>query len=215
MAITVQNITATSARVSWPSSPGCLDTFYSIMYHPNWNSLLMSYTRKSFLREDRIPVSQTSTSLTNLTPQTTYILCVTCQAANPARDQCQVFNTLNEVGDGFNGTRWELAMGVWMASSILLLVIAGVLLWGCLHSICPIPGDSRGNCPVATATPQAGGRRGSPGWLYTSSSCSEDDSKQATVIENPFHTAQSSTGIRNGQGHELRTLTKPSDGDPV
>lgn len=137
MPISVQNISATSATVHWPSAAGCLDTFYSIMYHPNWNSLLMGYSRsKSFLREDRVPVTQTTTYLGNLSPQTTYILCVTCRQAKPVREQCQVFNTLDE-GPEADGLRRDLAMGVWLASSLLLLLIAMVLLWGCLHSLCP------------------------------------------------------------------------------
>lgn len=90
MGVVVYNISATSAKVSWPRSPECLDTFYSVMYDPNWNSLLMGYKRKSFMHEERIPVSQTSTYLANLHPQTAYFLCVTCQAANPIREQCQV-----------------------------------------------------------------------------------------------------------------------------
>uniref|UniRef100_A0A8C6TL19 Fibronectin type-III domain-containing protein n=1 Tax=Neogobius melanostomus TaxID=47308 RepID=A0A8C6TL19_9GOBI len=84
MGVIVYNISATSAKVSWPRSPDCLDTFYSVMYDPNWNSLLMGYKRKSFMHEERIPVSQTSTHLANLHPQTAYFLCVTCQAANPS-----------------------------------------------------------------------------------------------------------------------------------
>lgn len=90
MGVIVYNISSTSAKVSWPRSPDCLDTFYSVMYDPNWNSLLMGYKRKSFMHEERIPVSQTSTHLANLHPQTAYFLCVTCQAANPVREQCQV-----------------------------------------------------------------------------------------------------------------------------
>lgn len=222
MAITVQNISSSSARVSWPSAPNCLDTFYSVMYHPNWNSLLMGYTRKSFLREERIPVSHTSTSLVNLTPQTTYILCVTCQAANPVRNQCQVFSTLGEGGGGQDGSGWQLAIGVWMASSILLMVIAGVLLWGCLHSICPFPSRSNDGYPSSTTLPQGNqGSQGSPGCQYTPSS-SEEDSKQATVIENPFHSNQApgprdsqGPGHRDTQGHELKTMSQHTDGQPV
>uniref|UniRef100_A0A3B4YG87 Fibronectin type-III domain-containing protein n=1 Tax=Seriola lalandi dorsalis TaxID=1841481 RepID=A0A3B4YG87_SERLL len=138
MGIAVYNISATSARVSWPSHPGCLDTFYSVMYDPNWNSLLMGYKRKSFMHEERIPVSQTSAHLANLLPQTAYFLCVTCQAANPVREQCQVFSTLSESGEGHDRAGWELAMGVWLTCCILLLVIAGILLWGCLHTICSL-----------------------------------------------------------------------------
>uniref|UniRef100_A0A4W4GNQ2 Fibronectin type-III domain-containing protein n=1 Tax=Electrophorus electricus TaxID=8005 RepID=A0A4W4GNQ2_ELEEL len=137
MAIRVHNITATSAIVSWASMPGCVDTFYSVMYHPDWNSLLMGHARKSFMQEDRIPASQTTTRLGNLSPQTSYILCITCQSANPSRDQCQLFSTLGE-GDQIGGGHRELAMGVWLASTILLVIIAVVLLWSCLHSIYPM-----------------------------------------------------------------------------
>ncbi|XP_067085515.1 fibronectin type III domain-containing protein 9 [Osmerus mordax] len=211
MTISVHNISSTSARVSWPAAPSCLDTFYSVMYHPNWNSLLMGYTRKSFLREERIPVTQTSASLLNLAPQTTYILCVTCQAANPVRDQCQVFSTPGEWGERQDGSGWEMAMGVWMASSILLLVIAGVLLWGCLHSICPFAQASGEDYPCSSALPQ--GTQGSPGCLYTPSS-SEENSKQVTVLENPLHSALT-PGHRHARGHELRTLTPRTEGQPV
>lgn len=203
MTITIQNITATSAVVNWPSSPGCVDTFYSVMYHPNWNSLLMGYTRKSFLREDRIPVSQTSTSLGNLNPQTTYILCVTCQSANPTKEQCQVFSTLDEGTELGQGGR-ELAMGVWLASSILLLIIAVALLWGCLHTICPAKRDSeRGNQPGSNPSQLAlaplGGIMGNDGRksLYVAS-CSEEDSQNAMVIENPYRIEQG-----NGRRCEL------------
>ncbi|XP_057696343.1 fibronectin type III domain-containing protein 9 [Corythoichthys intestinalis] len=135
MAIAVYNISATSARVTWPPSPGCLDTFYSVMYSPNWNSLLMAFKRKSFMHEERIPVSQTATHLANLFPQTTYLLCVSCQAANPTRDQCQVFTTLIDNGEGQDRAGWELAAGAWLTCCVLLLVIAAVLLWGCRRSV--------------------------------------------------------------------------------
>uniref|UniRef100_A0A3Q3JNX5 Fibronectin type-III domain-containing protein n=1 Tax=Monopterus albus TaxID=43700 RepID=A0A3Q3JNX5_MONAL len=150
MAVTVYNISATSARVSWPASPNCLDTFYSVMYDPNWNSLLVGYKRKSFMHEERIPVSQTSTHLANLLPQTTYFLCVTCQAANPVRDQCQVFSTLSESSEGHDRGGWELAMGVWLTCCILLLVITGILLWGCLHTMCSIPSQVADCCLLVT-----------------------------------------------------------------
>lgn len=209
MPITIQNVTATSAIVSWPSSPGCVDTFYSVMYHPNWNSLLMGYTRKSFLREDRVPVSQTSTSLGDLSPQTTYILCVTCQSANPTREQCQVFSTLDE-GTELGGSGRELAMGVWLASSILLLIIAVALLWGCLHTMCPAKRDpGRGNQPGPNhphlALTPMGGNMGSEGRksLYMPS-CGEEDSQNATVIENPFR-VEHGREMANEQSRELRT----------
>ncbi|XP_049335096.1 fibronectin type III domain-containing protein 9 [Astyanax mexicanus] len=210
MNIIVQNVTATSAVISWPVMPGCVDTFYSVMYHPNWNSLMMGYTRKSFMREERIPVSQTTTHLGSLTPQTSYILCITCQSANPARDQCQLFSTLDESERG--GTRRELAMGIWLASSILLFIIAVVLLWACLHSTCPAKrhpegGNQSGSSPPNQAlTPRSdyGAREGRDS-LYTPS-FSDEDSQQATVIENPFHVEHGGAPV-NGQSHELRTLS--------
>uniref|UniRef100_A0A3Q4H5C5 Fibronectin type-III domain-containing protein n=1 Tax=Neolamprologus brichardi TaxID=32507 RepID=A0A3Q4H5C5_NEOBR len=147
MVIAIYNISSTSARVSWPSSPTCIDTFYSVMYDPNWNSLFMGYKRKSFMHEDRIPVSQTSTHLANLLPQTAYFLCVTCQAANPVREQCQVFSTLSDSSEGHDRAGWELAMAVWLICCILLLVIASILLWSCLNNICILPGQAAARHP--------------------------------------------------------------------
>ncbi|KAM4628906.1 fibronectin type III domain-containing protein 9 [Polymixia lowei] len=211
MGVTVYNISATSARVSWPSSPGCLDTFYSVMYDPNWNSLLMGYKRKSFMHEERIPVSQTSAHLANLIPQATYFLCVTCQAANPARDQCQVFSTLSESSEGRDRGGWELAMGVWMTSTVLLLVIAGILLWGCLRTVCPMLSQTTEGCPAAAALtrPDVSGS----GRLYAPGA-SDDDTKQATVIQNPLLSSQT-TGRIITQDHELRTISKPPGCEPV
>ncbi|CAG5862007.1 unnamed protein product [Menidia menidia] len=133
MGVVVYNISSASARVSWPPSPTCLDTFYSVMYDPDWNGLLMGYKRKRFKQEDRIPVSQTSARLLNLLPQTAYFVCVTCQAADPVREQCQAFSTLSESSEGRGGARWELTAGVWLAGCLLLLLVAGALLWGCLR----------------------------------------------------------------------------------
>uniref|UniRef100_A0A665VIW1 Fibronectin type-III domain-containing protein n=1 Tax=Echeneis naucrates TaxID=173247 RepID=A0A665VIW1_ECHNA len=149
MGIAVYNVSTTSAKVSWPPIPGCLDTFYSVMYDPNWNSLLMGYKRKSFMHEERIPVSQTSTHLANLLPKTAYFLCVTCQAANPVRDQCQVFSTLSESSEGRTRAGWELTTGVWLTCCILLLVIVSFLLWGCLRTSCSLKSQTPESCPMA------------------------------------------------------------------
>uniref|UniRef100_A0A3Q2PDT6 Fibronectin type-III domain-containing protein n=1 Tax=Fundulus heteroclitus TaxID=8078 RepID=A0A3Q2PDT6_FUNHE len=149
MGVTVYNVSSTSARVNWPASPTCLDTFYSVMYDPNWNSLIMGYKRKSFKHEERIPVSQTNTYLGNLLPQTAYFLCVTCQAADPVREQCQVFSTPSESSEGHDRAGWEVAVGVWLTCCLLLLIIAGVLLWGCLHNMCSLPGSSPESRPGA------------------------------------------------------------------
>ncbi|NWI66505.1 FNDC9 protein, partial [Todus mexicanus] len=136
MGITVQNITGNTAMVIWPKMAGCVDSFYSIMYHPNWNSALSSYTRKSFQKEERVPTSRSSFVVENLTPLTTYVVCVTCQSANPSSDQCRVFNTLERDPASVSNTKKELALGIWLTSSVLLLIIAAVLLYGCLHLLC-------------------------------------------------------------------------------
>ena len=106
--------------VIWPRMASCADSFYSIMYHPNWNSVLSSYTRKSFQKEERVPASRSSFVVENLTPLTTYLLCVTCQSASPSSDQCQVFNTLEQDPASASTTKKELALGIWLASSLLL-----------------------------------------------------------------------------------------------
>ncbi|NXF98502.1 FNDC9 protein, partial [Eubucco bourcierii] len=136
MGITVQNITGNTAMVTWPKMAGCVDSFYSVMYHPNWNSMLSSYSRKSFQKEERVPTSHSSFVVENLTPLTTYIVCVTCQSANPSSDQCRVFNTLERDPASASSTKKELALGIWLTSSVLLLIIVAVLLYGCLHLLC-------------------------------------------------------------------------------
>ncbi|KFO93647.1 Fibronectin type III domain-containing protein 9, partial [Buceros rhinoceros silvestris] len=136
MGITVQNITGETAMVIWPKMAGCVDSFYSVMYHPNWNSMVSSYTRKSFQKEERVPTSRSSFVVENLTPLTTYILCVTCQSANPSSDQCRVFNTLERDPASTSNTKKELALGIWLTSSVLLLIIAAILIYGCLHLLC-------------------------------------------------------------------------------
>ncbi|NXV74909.1 FNDC9 protein, partial [Atlantisia rogersi] len=136
MGITVQNITGNTAMVIWPKMASCADSFYSVMYRPNWNSVLSTYSRKSFQKEERVPASRSSFVVENLTPLTTYIVCVTCQSANPSGDQCRVFNTLERDPASASNTKKELALGIWLTSSILLLIIAAILLYGCLHLLC-------------------------------------------------------------------------------
>ncbi|KAM9386151.1 fibronectin type III domain-containing protein 9 [Pholidichthys leucotaenia] len=211
MAIIVYNVSATSAKVSWPSSPTCLDTFYSVMYDPNWNSLLIGYKRKSFMHEERIPVSQTSTHLANLLPQTAYFLCVTCQAANPVRDQCQAFSTLSENSENHDRAGWELAMGVWLTCCVLLLVIAGILLWGCLNTVCSIPGRATDTCTViANSTSRD---VSASGHLYMPRSNSEDSIKHPDVMQPPLLSPQP-TGQIITHEQELRTLAKLSGREP-
>ncbi|KFV19145.1 Fibronectin type III domain-containing protein 9, partial [Tauraco erythrolophus] len=136
MGITVQNITGNTAMVIWPKMASCADSFYSVMYHPNWNSMLSTYSRKSFQKEERVPASRSSFVVENLTPLTTYIVCVTCQSANPSSDQCRVFNTLERDPASASNTKKELALGIWLTSGVLLLIIAAILLYGCLHLLC-------------------------------------------------------------------------------
>ncbi|NXA08078.1 FNDC9 protein, partial [Sapayoa aenigma] len=136
MGIIIQNITGNTAMVIWPKMASCVDSFYSIMYHPNWNSMLSSYSRKTFQKEERVPTSRSSFVVENLTPLTTYIMCVTCQSANPSSDQCRVFNTLEQDPASASNTKKELALGIWLTSSVLLLIIAAILLYGCLHLLC-------------------------------------------------------------------------------
>ncbi|NWR46728.1 FNDC9 protein, partial [Regulus satrapa] len=136
MGITIQNITGNTAMVIWPKMASCVDSFYSIMYHPNWNSMLSSYSRKNFQKEERVPTTRSSFVVENLTPLTTYIMCVTCQSANPSSDQCRVFNTLERDPASASNTKKELALGIWLTSSVLLLIITAVLLYGCLHLLC-------------------------------------------------------------------------------
>ncbi|XP_068124228.1 fibronectin type III domain-containing protein 9 [Hyperolius riggenbachi] len=132
MAISVQNISANTAMVIWPSISSCADSFYSIMYQANWNTMLSGYSRQKF-KELRIPTSRTFHTVENLTPLTTYILCVTCQSANPSNDQCKVFNTLEQDPATANSKKKDLALGIWLTSSIILLIIACILIYGCLH----------------------------------------------------------------------------------
>nr|XP_057930147.1 fibronectin type III domain-containing protein 9 [Doryrhamphus excisus]XP_057930148.1 fibronectin type III domain-containing protein 9 [Doryrhamphus excisus] len=208
MAITVYNISSTSARVSWPPSPACLDTFYSVMYDPNWNSLLMGFKRKSFMHEERIPVSQTTAHLANLLPQTTYFLCVTCQAANPVRDQCQVFVTLSDSSEAQDRAGWEMAKGVWLTCCVLLLVIAAILLWGCLHTTCAVPGQGSDSRPAVTNV--VGGDHLASGRLYTPRGSCDNGAKRGAVMHTPLLSAHAAK-----RDHELRTLAKLSGSEPA
>ncbi|XP_074839398.1 fibronectin type III domain-containing protein 9-like [Carettochelys insculpta] len=136
MGVTIQNVTGSTAMVIWPTMASCADSFYSIMYHPNWNNMLSGYSRKNFQKEERVPASRSSFVIENLTPLTTYILCVTCQSANPSSDQCRIFHTSEEDSTSASNKKKDLAVGIWLTSSILLLIIAGILLYGCLHILC-------------------------------------------------------------------------------
>ncbi|NXP10710.1 FNDC9 protein, partial [Thinocorus orbignyianus] len=197
MGITVQNITGSTAMVIWPKMASCVDSFYSIMYHPNWNSMLSSYSRKSFQKEERVPTTRSSFIVENLAPLTTYMVCVTCQSANPSHDQCRVFNTLERDPASASNTKKELALGIWLTSSVLLLIIAAVLLYGCLHLLCRRRRE-RLQGRNGTSTEQDHGKA----WTKSTACTSEELGRQsqrmqdteekhsggiqlATIIENP------------------------------
>lgn len=133
MGITVQNVTGSTARVTWPKMESCVDSFYSIMYNPNWDKMLSGYTRKHFQKEERVPASRSSFLVENLIPLTTYILCVTCQSANPSSDQCRIFNTPEQDPASTSNKKKDLAVGIWLTSTVLLLIIFGILIYSCLH----------------------------------------------------------------------------------
>lgn len=133
MGVTVQNITGSTALVIWPKMASCVDSFYSIMYNPNWDKTLSGYTRKHFQKEERVPASRSSFVIENLVPLTTYILCVTCQSANPSSDQCRIFNTPEQDPASTSNKKKELAVGIWLTSTVLLLLIVCILVYGCLH----------------------------------------------------------------------------------
>ncbi|NXH13327.1 FNDC9 protein, partial [Bucco capensis] len=177
MGITVQNITGNTAMVIWPKMATCADSFYSIMYHPNWNSMLSSYSRKSFQREERVPTSRSSFVVENLTPLTTYIVCVTCQSANPSSDQCRVFNTLERDPASASNTKKELALGIWLTSSILLLIIAAVLLYGCLHLLC------RRRCERLQEQNESSKEEHRKVWVKSAAYASEELSSQSQVMQ--------------------------------
>lgn len=181
MGVAVYNVSSTSARVGWQPSPTCADTFYSVMYNPDGNSLLTGYKRKRFKHEERIPVSQTTTHLANLLPHTAYFLCVTCQAADPVRDQCQMFSTLSDNGEGPDGASWERTVAISVTCCLLLLIIASVLLWGRRHNKFSIPGRAAGGCPVLTNSSHH--NTSGSGHLFTPRSSSKDSVKQATIIQ--------------------------------
>uniref|UniRef100_A0A8D0KNL8 Fibronectin type III domain-containing protein n=1 Tax=Salvator merianae TaxID=96440 RepID=A0A8D0KNL8_SALMN len=133
MGIIVQNITGNTALVIWPKMATCTDSFYSIMYNPNWDKMVSRYTRKHFQREERVPASRSSFVIENLIPLTTYILCVTCQSANPSSDQCSIFNTSQQDPASTSNKKKDLAVGIWLTSTAFLLIIAGIFVYGCLH----------------------------------------------------------------------------------
>uniref|UniRef100_G1KML4 Fibronectin type-III domain-containing protein n=1 Tax=Anolis carolinensis TaxID=28377 RepID=G1KML4_ANOCA len=154
MGVTVQNITGSTALVIWPKMAGCVDSFYSIMYNPNWDKMLSGYTRKHFQKEERVPASRSSFLIENLIPLTTYILCVTCQSANPSSDQCRIFNTPEQDPASKSNKKKDIAVGIWLTSTVLLLIIVGILVYSCLHIWCNLScfwseriGRLQGRCP--------------------------------------------------------------------
>ncbi|XP_067416031.1 fibronectin type III domain-containing protein 9-like [Emydura macquarii macquarii] len=192
MGVTVQNITGSTAMVIWPTIASCADSFYSIMYHPNWNNMLSGYSRKNFQKEERVPASRSSFVIENLTPLTTYILCVTCQSANPSSDQCRIFHTLEIDPASASNKKKDLALGIWLTSSILLLIIAGILLYGCLHLWCRKRRERLGGQNVTSE--QDNGET----WTKNKSQSPEKFNRQGRLIQ--------SVEVKNADGIQLATI---------
>uniref|UniRef100_A0A8C4T7W3 Fibronectin type III domain containing 9 n=1 Tax=Erpetoichthys calabaricus TaxID=27687 RepID=A0A8C4T7W3_ERPCA len=136
MNIQIQNVSYSSAAVTWSAIPHCPESFYHIIYRPNWNSIFSGYARPNFHFEETVPNSATSLLLEKLSPSTTYILCITCKNTYPSSDHCTTFNTvgdnpliLSRMGLGMNNV-------VWMMSCILFLLLLSVLIYSCLHCWC-------------------------------------------------------------------------------
>ncbi|XP_053240080.1 fibronectin type III domain-containing protein 9 [Podarcis raffonei] len=196
MGITVQNITGSTALVIWPKMATCTDSFYSIMYNPNWDKMLSGYTRKHFQKEERVPASRSSFVIENLIPLTTYILCVTCQSANPSSDQCKIFNTPEQDPASTSNKKKDLAVGIWLTSTVLLLIIVGIFVYGCLRLWCRRRRESSDRQSIA---PEDKGEA----WAKNESCGSEEFNKQTQ------HTQR--VEIRNTDGVQLATIiTNPS-----
>ncbi|XP_043917348.1 fibronectin type III domain-containing protein 9-like [Protopterus annectens] len=137
MNIEIKNITFSSASVSWsPTHYVCPEKFYRIMYRPNWNSILSGFSRQTFHREEVIPLSRNSFTLQRLAPSTNYILCVTCHGIHPSRDQCTIFHTMAKDSLFMANKKLDLAMIIWLTSSVFLIIIAITLMYGCLKMWC-------------------------------------------------------------------------------
>uniref|UniRef100_H3A9G1 Fibronectin type III domain containing 9 n=2 Tax=Latimeria chalumnae TaxID=7897 RepID=H3A9G1_LATCH len=133
MNIEIKNVSFTSASFTWaPNHYLCPGNFYRIMYHPNWNTILSGFSRQNFQQAQTVSLGRHFVTLQRLMPSTNYILCITCQGVHPSREQCTVFHTMGKDAMFLASQKFDLAMVVWLASSILLIIIAILLLYGCL-----------------------------------------------------------------------------------
>ncbi|XP_006135887.1 fibronectin type III domain-containing protein 9-like [Pelodiscus sinensis] len=216
MGVTIQNVTGSTAMVIWPTMASCADSFYSIMYHPNWNNMLSGYSRKNFQKEERVPASRSSFVIENLTPLTTYILCVTCQSANPSSDQCRIFHTLEEDPASASNKKKELALGIWLTSSILLLIIAGILLYGCLHIWCRkrreraegqnIPSEQdKGEAWTINKSHTTEEFQRQDRLVQSAEGKNADDIQLATIIENPLTSKE--PAMQTSKSQEIVLMT--------
>ncbi|XP_027634653.2 fibronectin type III domain-containing protein 9 isoform X1 [Falco peregrinus] len=133
MNIEVQNISYTSATVSWAMNNPCPENYYHVMYRPNWNSVFAGYLRQNFHREERVPHPLSSLVLHRLTPSTIYVLCITCKNSYPSSNHCTTFHTLDKTPLVFGGSKHESTTSMWMVSSLLLLCFIALLAYGCLQ----------------------------------------------------------------------------------
>uniref|UniRef100_A0A8C3XV18 Fibronectin type-III domain-containing protein n=1 Tax=Chelydra serpentina TaxID=8475 RepID=A0A8C3XV18_CHESE len=107
------NVTLTSVSVAWSHDHyTCPNEFYGVIYWPSWNRILSGVLRHDFL------------TLQRLTPSTNYILC------------CTNFHTMARDAVFPASKMIDLAMVIWLISSVLFIILAMVLLYGCLRMWC-------------------------------------------------------------------------------
>ncbi|XP_030048497.1 fibronectin type III domain-containing protein 9 [Microcaecilia unicolor] len=182
MSIAIRNVTFSSALVAWSHNHyTCADNFYKVIYRPNWNNILSGVSRQNIHQEEVIPLSRNSLTLQRLTPSTNYILCVTCRGTHPSRDQCTIFHTMTRHAELPGSKRLDLAFMIWLISSALLLIIAMILLYGCLRMWCKkckyIPQDSPSE-PIGTC------EENTPAWhgVNAETALMDDTFQVSTVI---------------------------------
>ncbi|XP_069090703.1 fibronectin type III domain-containing protein 9 [Pleurodeles waltl] len=147
MNIVIKNIAVTTAMVAWsPKQYACPDNFYRVLYRTTWNGILSSFSKQNFHREEMVPVGHRSLSLRKLSPATSYVLCVTCHGTHPSRDQCTVFQTLARGAVSPANKKVDLSLVIWLFSSALLIIIAMILLYGCIRTWCRKRKSSATDC---------------------------------------------------------------------
>ncbi|XP_078737232.1 fibronectin type III domain-containing protein 9 [Lampetra fluviatilis] len=164
MELHVNNVSATAASVGWSPSWRCPQGWAPRAVHrPDWERPLAGTSPRRLQREERVAPGRHRVALEGLTPLTGYIACVSCAPVPPlllappqqhqqqrssqqphlARQQpaphggeqgaCVAFHT---TGPDLGNRKKEMAIAIWVSSSVLLLLIAAFLLYGCLRIWC-------------------------------------------------------------------------------